>query len=41
MYNNCIDSAEAEVVSKRQELDEILDYLGAMRKKKWELENND
>ena len=39
MYDNSITFAESEVVRLREELDEILDYLGNVRKKKWKLEN--
>ena len=39
MYNGWITAAEQEVYRLREELDDTLDYLGEMNRKKYELEN--
>ena len=39
-YKGCIDSAEKEVEALREKLDETLDYLGQMNRKKYDLESN-
>ena len=40
MYQGFINSTENEVKELREKLDDCLDYLGQMNRKKYELENN-